>query len=168
MRGLFPDMTLSVGRLLSGQKRCPRIGGSPGLTEEGRKWHGEGIFSSERARRYLAAGYGVTGYHLDDLPWGGGIPGAAEGRDGTRFYLHSPFAIVTVSDACPWIGGRSSADVAACGGPCRGAAVALGEPSMGAGLLLRGKARFAETQPSPPACSGATGGWKRILYGEPP
>src|SRR5512139_3575938 len=33
VRGLFPRMNLSLGRLLSGQKRCARIGVSPRLTE---------------------------------------------------------------------------------------------------------------------------------------
>jgi len=169
LRGLFPRLTLSIGRLLSGQKRCPRIGVSPRLTEEGRAWHGEGVFSSKRARRHLAAEYGVTRYHLDDLPWGAGIPGEVEGeRDGTRFYLHSPWAVVTVSDACPWIGGKSSAAVATCARPCREGEVALREPSMGAGMRQRGKARFARSRaggcrPDPPGIATAV-----VLYGELP
>jgi len=148
LRGLFPRMTISVGRLLSGQKRCPRIGVSPRLTGEGRAWHGEGVYSSERARRHLAAEYGVTRYHLDDLPWGAGIPGDVDGeRDGVRFYIHSPWAVVTVSDACPWIHGKSSAGIATCPGPCREGAVTLREPSMGVEMFQRGKARFASYPP---------------------
>ena len=166
LRGLFPWMTLSLGRLLSGQKQCPRIGVSRRLTEEGREWHREGVYSSVRARKYLSAECGVTGYHLDDLPSGEKFSG--EALDGTRIYVHSPWAIVTVSDACPWIGGRSSGEITACAGPCRGAAVVLRESSMGADLHLRGKARFAETRPSSSDPSQAMVEWCRIFYGAPP
>lgn len=148
LRGLFPRMTLSIGRLLSGQKRCPRIGGSPRLTEGGRAWHGEGIFSSERAREYLAAEFGVKRYHLDDLPWGGGeTPEAGGDPGGERWYLHVSRAMVAVSDACPWIGGISSARVVSCGRACRGGAVRLCNPSMGGDLFQKGKARFAVYPP---------------------
>jgi len=143
LRALFPRMRLSIGRLLSGQKRCPRIGASARLTEEGRMWHGEGIFSSPRARTYLAEAYGVAGYHVDDLPWSRPAPSdLAREADAPFLFVHVPHAIVTVSDACPWIGGASSASVASCPRPCRNGHVVLREPSMGAGLVQRGKARF--------------------------
>jgi hypothetical protein len=165
LHGLFPWMRLSIGRLLSGQKRCPRIGASARLTEEGRMWHREGIFSSPRARAYLEKTYGVTGYHVDDLPWSrpsvkdggrdeiarglpagpGADPSMAVDRDAPSpfLFVHVPHAIVTVSDVCPWIGGASSASVASCPRPCRAGHVVLREPSMGGDLLLKGKARFA-------------------------
>lgn len=143
LHGLFPWMRLSIGRLLSGQKRCPRIGASARLTEEGRMWHGEGIFSSPRARAYLAEAYGVTGYHVDDLPWNRPAPDEpAREADAPFLFVHVPHAIVTVSDDCPWIGGVSSASVASCPRPCRNGYVVLREPSMGADLVQRGKARF--------------------------
>ncbi|HEX9191619.1 MAG TPA: hypothetical protein VF847_05945 [Candidatus Deferrimicrobiaceae bacterium] len=169
LRGLFPWMTLSLGRLLSGQKRCPRIGISPRLMEAGRAWHGEGLFSSEGARRYLAAQYGVRRYHLDDLPWGCGrqmpeVPGV----EGTGFYIHSSWAVVTVSDACPWLGGKSSAEVVACPRGCREGAVSLREPSMGRELVQRGKARFAEVGEDRKDSAAADGGWAWIRYGSPP
>jgi hypothetical protein len=71
------------------------------------------------------------------------VPGVEE----TGFYVHSPWAVVTVSDACPWIGGKSSADVATCSRPCREGSVALREPSMGVEMLQRGKARFVAGGP---------------------
>ncbi len=143
LHGLFPRMRLSIGRLLSGQKRCPRIGASARLTEEGRMWHGEGIFSSPGARTYLEERYGVAGYHVDDLPWSRPTPDdPALEADAPFLVVHVPHAIVTVSDACPWIGGVSSASVASCPRPCRNRHVVLREPSMGRDLLLRGKARF--------------------------
>jgi hypothetical protein len=174
LRGLFPRLTLSIGRLLSGQKRCPRIGVSPRLTGEGRAWHGEGVYSSGRARRHLAAEYGVTRYHLDDLPWGAGIPGGAEGEgDGVRFYLHSPWAVVTVSDGCPWIGGKSSAALTVCPRGCREGTVTLREPSMGGELLLRGKATFVDTALPPDSSSadsssGTLPAWPRVTYRDLP
>lgn len=161
LHGLFPRMRLSIGRLLSGQKRCPRIGGSARLTEEGRAWHGEGVFSSPRARAYLAEAYGVTGYHVDDLPWSRPArEDAGIGADPPFLFVHVPHAIVTVSDACPWIGGASSASVASCPRPCRNGHVRLREPSMGGDLLQKGKARFTtrdpgEADPSPPQGAGA-------------
>jgi hypothetical protein len=143
LHGLFPWMRLSVGRLLSGQKRDPRIGVSSRLTEEGRMWHGGGIFSSRRARAYLAEAYGVTGYHVDDLPWNRPAPDEADrDADPPLLFVHVPQAIVTVSDDCPWIGGASSASVASCPRPCRNGHVVLREPSMGGDLLQKGKARF--------------------------
>jgi len=148
LHGLFPEMRLSIGRLLSGQKKDPRIGVSARLTEEGRRWHGEGIFSSPRSRAYLEETYGVAGYHLDDLPWSRPAPNDP-GREAPPpfLFIHVPHAIVTVSDVCPWIGGVSSASVASCPRPCRNGHVVLREPSMGGDLLQKGKARFTSRAP---------------------
>jgi len=157
LHALFPRMRLSIGRLLSGQKRCPRIGASARLTEEGRMWHGEGIFSSPRARAYLEETYGVAGYHVDDLPWSRPAPDDPDREADVPFlFVHVPHAIVTVSDACPWIGGASSASVASCPRPCRDRHIFLREPSMGAGLAQRGKARFTRGSggPSPAGAGG--------------
>ena len=79
LRLLFPRLDLSIGRLLSGQKRCPRIGVSGRLTPEGRRWHGLGLFSSRRAVAHLRDAFSVTGYHVDRLDWG---PDPAAGADG--------------------------------------------------------------------------------------
>jgi hypothetical protein len=169
LRGLFPWMTLSVGRLLSGQKRCPRVGVSPRLTEAGRGWQLAAIFSSERAREYLAAEYAVTRYHLDDLPWGGGTPFPHGEREGdTVFYVHSPWAVVTVSDACPWLGGDSSARVAVCPRGCREGTVTLREPSMGREMVQRGKVRFVDAGAGSPESRRNGGRWSRIRYDRPP
>lgn len=159
LHGLFPWMRLSIGRLLSGQKKDPRIGVSSRLTEEGRMWHGEGIFSSPRARAYLEDVYGVTGYHVDDLPWNSPATDETD-RDAhsPSLFIHVPNAIVTVSDTCPWVGGASSASVASCPRPCRNGHVILREPTMGGALLQKGKARFSAIDPvqtGRPATSGA-------------
>jgi len=161
LHGLFPRMRLSIGRLLSGQKRCPRIGASARLTGEGRMWHGEGIFSSPPARAYLEETYGVAGYHVDDLPWSRPAHDDPDrGAGAPSLFVHVDCAIVTVSDACPWIGGASSASIASCPRPCRNGHVLLREPSMGGDLLQKGKARFTsrdpgEADPSPPSGAGA-------------
>ena len=169
LRVLFPGLRLSIGRLLSGQKRCPRIELSARLSAAEKAWHRRGLFSSAPAREYLAEVYGVTGFHVDaieaaDAPRGGaepdpcgvgelpGVPGKGAmpgaGAPATVF-VHAPYAIVTVSDACPWLGGRSSSSVARCPRPCRDGCVVLREPSMGGDLIQRGKARFARTGHSP-------------------
>lgn len=129
----FPWLKLSLGRLLSQQKRCPRIEVSSRLTSEEKSWHGEGMFSSEWARDYLRDDYGLSDYNLDVLPWG----------DTTAGIFHVPYAIVTVSDFCPWIGSSSSA-ITRCARPCRKGCVALSEPSMGREMVQRGKARFVD------------------------
>lgn len=170
LRSLFSRLPVSIGRLLSGQKRCPRIGISPRLTEEGRGWHGEGIFSSARSRRFLETEYGVQGYHVDDLEWMRKAPEGEEAEErgaAPRLIVHSPYAIVTVTDRCPWIGGRSSADLPACSRPCLGGTVGLDEPSMGKEMIQRGKARFVRTDP-PGAAARGGGSGPRVVYAEVP
>jgi hypothetical protein len=169
LHGLFPRMRLSIGRLLSGQKRCPRIGASARLTEEGRMWHGEGVFSSPPARAYLEETYGVAGYHVDDLPWSRQAPDDPDREAGApSLFVHVACAIVTVSDACPWIGGVSSASVASCPRPCRNGHVLLREPSMGADLLQKGKARFVPSATAGSPAGNAVGIRGIVLYGDPP
>ncbi len=168
LRALFPRLRLSLGRLLSGQKRCPRIGVSARLTEEGRSWHGEGIISSARARTYLEAVFGISGYHIDALAWGPNLAdfGVKEsGGNLPRFCFHVPHAIVTVSDTCPWIGGKSSASVSSCPRPCRDGAVLLREPSMGEEMIQRGKARFVRYGPSGCAVPASR---SRVIYDDLP
>jgi hypothetical protein len=154
---LFPALPLTLGRLLSGQKRCPRIGATERLTAEGRAWHGEGIFSSPLAGRFLSGKAGVRGFHVDALPWS--VPRALPFSSGEGeppiLFVHEGWPIVTVTDRCPWLGGASSASVAACPRHCRGGVVRLSAPSMGGDLLLRGKARFAEgSGEEPPPAPG--------------
>jgi len=171
LHSLFPRIPVSIGRLLSGQKRCPRIGSSPFLTVEGRRWHGEGVFSSGRSRRFLETGYGVRGYHVDDLEW---MPESAEGEpegtgaERTRLIVHAPFAIVTVSDRCPSIGGLSSADLSGCPRPCLGGTVGLFEPSMGKELIQRGKARFVRNPIPRKERPGQENRCARVRYDEVP
>ncbi len=145
-RTLFPAMPITVGRLLSGQKSCPRIGVSDRLTGEGRAWHGEGLFSSPVASAFLADKMGVRGFHVDSLPWGvpRALPAESGGIAPMTLFVHEGWPIVTVTDRCPWLGGVSSASVSACPRHCRDGLVRLRESSMGGGLVARGKARFAE------------------------
>lgn len=146
-RTLVPWLDMTVGRLLSGQKRCPRIGASERVNTAGKALQGEGIFSSGRAREHLRRSFGVSGYHVDRLPYGPDVlEGGSLGAEGTSpcLFVHAPYAIVTVSDVCPWIGGRSSAGIESCPRPCRHGAVRLREPSMGKEMILKGKARFVD------------------------
>lgn len=161
LHALFPRVRLSIGRLLSGQKRCPRIGSSPFLTEEGRRWHGEGLFSSASSRKFLETGFGVRGYHVDDLER---MPGGGT----ARLIVHSPFAVVTVTDRCPWIGGVSSASIPRCSRPCLGGTVGLFEPSMGKEMIVRGKARFVRIDPSGGGEGGPQPSAACVLYEEVP
>ncbi len=154
-RTLFPSMPVTIGRLLSGQKRCPRIGVSAQLTGAGRAWHGEGLFSSPVAERFLAEKMGVRGFHVDALPWSlpRSLPVATGCGEPPILFVHGGWPIVTVTDRCPWLGGASSASVAACPRHCREGFVRLDAPSMGGTLFARGKARFVESDgtESPPA-----------------
>ncbi len=169
LRGLFPALRLTVGRLLSGQKRCPRIGRSPHLTDKGRAWHGEGILASQRTREYLRDSFGVTGYHADLLPWGRPPYDQAPcGDEGISLFVHAPYAIVTVSDSCPWIGGRSSAAVSSCSRPCLGGCLTLQEPSMGGEMIQRGKARFLAVSAMAGERTAPRSWIRKVLYGAPP
>jgi hypothetical protein len=158
-RALFPGMRLALGRLLSGGRACPRIGVSSRLTPGGWAWHGAGIASSARAREALVKELGVSGCHVDVLPWGS----PPKEGEGLRLVTHGPYAIVTVSDACPWIGGVSSSAVTSCPRPCREGTVTLREPSMGGDLVQRGKARFVRTKDPEPRAGGST-----VLYDDVP
>ncbi len=162
LRVLFPRMRLSIGRLLSGQKRCPRIGASPRLTPGGRAWHGHGLYASARVRDLLENEYGVRGFHLDRLSWAESLPRPGAGGSADLF-VHAPFAIVTVSDGCPWLGGASSGAVASCPRPCRNGAVRLREPSMGDELLLKGKARFVRTDANA-SCQSLADEAERVVF----
>ncbi len=171
LRTLLPDLRLSIGRLLSGQKRCPRIGISPALTPEGRAWHGEGIFSSAAARNFLGREFGISGYHVDSVEWSSPACGKFP-RQGApnslRLYVHEPFAIVTVSDRCPWLGGKSSSAIPSCTRPCRKGVAALSNPSMGGELLQRGKARFFQSVSGIPQGLPGIDAPFRILYHDLP
>ncbi len=183
LRVLFPWLGLTIGRLLSGQKRCPRIETSARLSPADKAWHRQGLFASAAARGYLARDFGVSGYHVDALPGtrAGGDEAPGDAGSGRRaepaatgagtpatLFLHAPYAIVTVSDACPWLGGRSASCAARCPRPCRDAAVLLREPSMGAELIQRGKARFVRAG-APPAEAGVSGsGIRTVLYDDLP
>ncbi len=185
LRALFPRLGLTIGRLLSGQKRCPRIETSARLSPAEKAWHRQGVFTSAPARRYLAHEFGVSGYHVDALPGtpptegddtredaGPGRPAepsvAADADSPAALFVHAPYAIVTVSDACPWLGGRSASCVARCPRPCREAAVLLRQPSMGVELIQRGKARFVRTG-TPPEGSDVHGSRVRtVLYDDLP
>lgn len=150
-RTLFPALPMTLGRLLSGQKSCPRVGSSERLTDEERRWHGEGIHSSPLAAAFLSRAMGVGGFHVDALPWSilrAGAPASGEGEPPLLF-VHEGWSVVTVTDRCPWLGGASSASVAACPRHCREGRVRLRAESMGADLVARGKARFAAAEATP-------------------
>ncbi len=167
---LFPRLGLSLGRLLSGQKRCPRIGTSSRLSDAGRAWYGEGLFSSEAAREYLRREFGLSRFHVDRLEWGPGPPGRAQGAEKfpASLVFHGPDAIVTVSDACPWIGGRSSSSVPSCPRPCRRGSAILRNPSMGRELVQRGKARFVRGAPVDDPAAGLVPAGSRVVYPQLP
>ncbi len=167
-RVLLPRLGLAIGRLLSGQKRCPRIPTSPRLSEADRAWHRQGLFSSARARAFLAEQFGVSGFHVDAPPGAGDPGGAPDSENPATFFVHEPYAIVTVSDACPWLGGRSASCVPRCPRPCRDGAVVLREPSMGREMIQRGKARFVRVD-APPASDGSGGPrLRKVLYDDLP
>lgn len=179
LRALFPGLRLAVGRLLSGQKRCPRIESSPRLSAAEKAWHRQGLFSSARARKFLAEEFGVSGFHVDALDgeWAPGdaqMPGAPPAGDlrdagaPPLLFVHAPYAIVTVSDACPWLGGRSSSSVTHCPRPCRDGFVILREPSMGREMIQRGKARVVHTELQLPAGEAGSACRRAVRYEECP
>ncbi len=179
LRVLVPRLRLTIGRLLSGQKRCPRIEVSRRLSDADKAWHRQGLFSSGRARGFLAEEFGVCGYHVDAIPSSGApaarevlpageVPGGGYAAgDGAppALFMHAPYAIVTVSDACPWLDGLSSSTLERCPRPCRDGAVVLHERSMGREMIQRGKARFIRTG-FPPRAAGPRAPLLRTVFYE--
>lgn len=104
VRAVRDDLTIILGRALSGQKRGPRIL-DMALTSEQRDYFQKGSWHNHGAVELLVE-KGVKRVEQDNL-----LQGLAPLPDGLNGSLHSPYAMVTSSRNCPF---RPSGE----SGPC--------------------------------------------------
>lgn len=108
VRGVRDDLTVVLGRALSGQKRGPRILDMDLSTEQSEyfqrgSWH-------NRAAVELLAEQGINRIEQDNLLQGlAPLPGSLQGS------LHIPYAMVSSSRNCPF---RASSESGPCAAPC--------------------------------------------------
>ena len=137
-REFLPQVELTLGRTLSGQKRGPRIEGLA-LAEEGLAYFRQGRWYSDEAVKLLHE-LGIQRVELDNLLQGlEPLPTALKGT------LHTPYAMVTSSRNCPFHvdknGKRCSAN---CGETFR-----LTTPQTAHPLLQAGNSQFIEISQLP-------------------
>lgn len=108
VRAISPSVTMGVGRVLSGQKRGPRILDLP-LTDDEVDYFRHGSWYQKEAVAFLRE-WGAHRVELDNLLQG--LSPLPEGLSGT---LHVPWAMVTSSRNCPY---REAGQVDPCPGGC--------------------------------------------------
>jgi len=140
IRQLSAEVTLVAGRLLSGQKRGPRIL-DLGLNEAELDYFRQGRWYQSAARDYLAE-QGVVRVELDNLLQGvAPLPAPLVGS------LHLPYAMVTSSRNCPV---RKPGDYGVCSGGC-GPVFKLTTPQTPHPLLQAGNTQFLLNRQFPEA-----------------
>lgn len=108
VREISPDVTVTVGRVLSGQKRGPQILGMS-LTETQLAYFRQGSWYAAEAVAFLRE-KGIARVELDNLLQGiGPLPAGLAGS------LHVPYAMVTSSRNCPHRETGSAGCVLSCG-----------------------------------------------------
>lgn len=108
VRERAPEITVIVGRALSGQKRGPRILDLE-LSDAQRRYFQAGSWSN-RSTVELLGEQGLYRVELDNL-----LQGLAPLPQGLTGSLHWPYAMVTSSRNCPF---RTVAEPAPCPAPC--------------------------------------------------
>ena len=150
-RTILPQLSIILGRALSGQKRGPRILDLE-LTAEQRvyfrqsRWHG-------RESAGLLAEFGIARVELDNL-----LQGLAPLSSGLRASLHHPYAMVTSGRHCPF---REKMTDTNCPAPC-GEVFTLSCDETPIPLLQGGNTQFLR-QDSLPADLAALG-IDRLVY----
>lgn len=138
VRELLPQAEVILGRVLSGQKRGPRIENLE-LGEEALSYFRQGRWHSAEAVKLLRE-FGIQRVELDNLLQGlEPLPTALRGT------LHTPYAMVTSSRNCPFHTDKSGRR---CSVSC-GAAFRLTTPQTPHPLLQAGNSQFLEIQQLP-------------------
>ena len=138
VRSIRSDLTIVLGRVLSGQKRGPRITRME-LKAEELDYFRQGSWYSRSAAALLAE-HGIRRVELDNL-----LQGLAPLPDGLAGSLHLPYAMVTSSRNCPY---RSQPTGTSCPAPC-GEVFVLETEETDHRLLQAGNTQFIEV-PRPP------------------
>jgi len=138
VRAVRDDLTLVVGRALSGQKRGPQILDLE-LNDAQRDYFRQGTWYSS-ANRGLLSTFGVERVELDNL-----YQGLAPLPAGLLGTLHTPYAMVTSSGTCPF---RPHAEKGPCPAPC-GEVMVLTTPESRVPLYQGGNTQFVKLEQLP-------------------
>ena len=138
VRAVRPELTLVVGRALSGQKRGPQILDLD-LNEEQTRYFRQGTWYSA-ANRELLQEFGIARIELDNL-----VQGLAPLPAGLAASLHTPYAMVTSSGTCPF---RPHAAKGPCPAPC-GEVMVLKTPESRLPLYQGGNTQFLKLESLP-------------------
>ncbi|MDD5630057.1 MAG: hypothetical protein PHU21_13395, partial [Elusimicrobia bacterium] len=135
-----------LGRLLTKQKRDPRIAELPGLPEPARE-HLRRCSADAPAFAAFLRERGVARIELDNP-----LQGLERGSD-LRASLYVPFVTVTTTRLCFMAGAdsgpRELRRVAPCGRECRSYTATLRSRGMGRDLILKGNTQFYENPDLP-------------------
>ena len=150
-RDHFPLATLIVGRVLSGQKRGPRILDLD-LNEDQSLYFKKGSWYSDQAAKLLTDKT-VNRIELDNL-----LQGIAPLTNGLKATLHYPYIMVTSSRNCPF---RTAPTEGRCSGGC-GEIFSLKNIETAVPLLQGGNTQFIENHQLPENLTAL--GIDRIVY----
>jgi hypothetical protein len=138
VREISNDVNLVAGRVLSGQKRGPRILDLD-LNDDEVDYFQRGTWYQQEAVAFLSE-YGINRIELDNLLQG--IAPLPEGLTGT---LHRPWAMVTLSRNCPY---RETGGTGPCPGGC-GQVMKLTTPQTQMPLFQAGNSQFLQNETLP-------------------
>jgi hypothetical protein len=163
MREMKSRLTPVLGRLLTRQKRCPRIPGiMEGLPDEGRELYlHAGIEDPVSAK--LLRRFNVRRVELDNPPQGLKADLFASGFKGT---LYTPYAYVTLTRHCPGsFDGRTWRSFTGCRiMACVSNVMEMENPAHGQPLIMRGNVQFVMNPVLPDTLSEM--GIDRVVYME--
>ncbi len=137
IRTIRPDVTVILGRVLSGQKRGPQIL-ELDMPDEAAEYFRCSAWSGEQARSLLAE-MQIARIELDNL-----LQGIASVPDGLHGSLHYPYIFVTSGRNCPFHERSSACCATACKDAFRLESAHSARP-----LLQGGNTQFVEHQDIP-------------------
>ncbi len=135
VRNISDDINLIAGRVLSGQKRGPRILDLD-LSDEEADYFQRGSWYQQQAVAFLAE-WGISRVELDNL-----LQGIAPLPEALAGSLHIPWAMVTSSRNCPF---REPGKTGPCPGGC-GEVMQLSTPQTEAVLYQAGNSQFLKNE----------------------
>lgn len=142
IRRIDPEVTIVLGRVLSGQKRGPRVLDLD-LSADQLCYFQSGSWYGEEARRFLQQ-YDIGRVELDNL-----LQGIAPLPSGPAGSLHLPYAFVTSSRNCPFSRpGRTSCP------PACGETFVLESDQTSVALYQAGNTQFLHNDALPDDLSG--------------
>ena len=144
----FPALTPVLGRLLSRQKRCPRVPGIiDGLPHAGREFYLHPGIEDPVASRFLKK-LGIKRVELDNPLQGIDADLKAVRLKGS---IYTPYAYVTITRNCPasFEDGKWQAYTGCKIKGCQKNIIELTNPAHGQPLLMRGNTQFVKNEALP-------------------